>query len=87
MTAEPVRGDIGNQFAAVLLDHEGRFGVHVTIDGPLGAASVDSEVEATYDLRPPPVMLILYALPFLAVGLLWGRLIASRKARTPAGRR
>ena len=34
--AAPVRGDATNQFAALAMDHEGRFAVHVAIDGPLG---------------------------------------------------
>jgi hypothetical protein len=78
--AGPVRGDITNQFAAVLMDHEGRFAVHVRIDGPLGPASVDAAVDATYDLRPPPGMLILYLAPFVAVAVLWARLLIRRRS-------
>ena len=78
--AAPVRGDVTNQFAAVLMDHEGPFGVHVTVQGPLGDAAVDAEVEATYDLRPPAYLLALYLAPFIAVGLLWVRLLMHRKA-------
>ena len=83
--AAPVRGDVTNQFAAVLMDHEGRFAVHVTVQGPLGDATVDAEVDATYDLRPPAYVLALYLAPFIAVGLLWGRLLLRR--RSAAGRR
>jgi hypothetical protein len=78
-TAAPVRGDAGNQFAALLMDHEGRFAVHVTIDGPLGPAAVNATVEATYDLRPPRALLFLYLVPFVLVGLLWGRLLIRRR--------
>jgi hypothetical protein len=78
--AAPVRGDVTNQFAALRMDHEGRFAVQVTVDGPLGSADVSSEVEATYDLRPPAFLLVLYLAPFVAVGLLWLRLIVSRRA-------
>ena len=78
-SAAPVRGDITNQFAAVLMDHEGRFAVHVTVDGPLGRAAVDATVDATYDLRPAPTLLVLYLVPFLLVGLLWGRLLLRRR--------
>lgn len=78
--ATAVRGDIGNQFAAVLMDHEGRFHVRVDVGGPLGAASVDARVDATYDLRPPPYLLALYVAPFLLVGLLWGRVLVHRRA-------
>ena len=78
--AEPVRGDVTNQFAALLMDHEGPYAVHVTISGPLGTTTVDAEVDATYDLRPPAGLLVLYVLPFVLAGLLWGRLLLRRRA-------
>lgn len=74
----PVRGDVTNQFAAVLMDHEGRFGVRVAIDGPLGSAAVESTVDATYNLRPARSMMLLYLAPFLVVGILWARLLVRR---------
>ena len=77
--AAPVRGDATNQFAALPMDHEGRFTVRVAIDGPLGVAAVDAAVDATYDVRPPRSMLALYLAPFLLVGLLWGRLLWRRR--------
>jgi len=83
---EPVRGDVTNQFAALVLDREGPFAVTVGIEGPLGAAGVDASVDATYDLRPPPYMLGVYVLPFVAVGVLWARLLLVRRraaARRP----
>jgi len=82
--AEPVRGDVTNQFAAVVLNHEGRFAVEVSIDGPAGPASVSAQVDATYDLRPPPFLLVVYALPFVLAGALWMRLLIKR--RTVGGR-
>lgn len=78
--ASPVNDDITNQFAALVMDHEGRFAVHVVISGTLGAAALDATVEATYDLRPPPALLVLYLAPFVLVGLLWGRLLLRRRA-------
>ncbi len=87
-TAEPLRGDAHNQFATLLLDHEGKFAVHVALDGPLGSAIVDSEVDATYDLRPPPYLIGIYLMPFVLVGLLWMRVLMRRRhARTAASRR
>jgi hypothetical protein len=77
--AAPVRNQPATQFGAVVLDHEGRFRVQVEIDGPAGPAVVDAEVDATYDLRPPPIMLILYLLPFLVVGVLWAKLLIRRR--------
>jgi hypothetical protein len=76
----PVRGDVTNQFAAVVMDHEGRFAVQVKIDGPLGGAAVDATVDATYGLRPAPSLMLLYVAPFVLVGLLWGRLLIRRRA-------
>jgi len=81
-TAAPVAGDASNQFAALVLDHEGRFAVEVTIDGPAGPAFVEAEVDATYDLRPPPFMLAVYTVPFLIAGFLWVKLLL-RRTRGP----
>ena len=77
--AAPVRGDVTNQFGAVLMDHEGPYEVRVMIDGPLGPATIDSRVDATYDLRPPAYMLAWYLVPFLFAGFLWTRLILRRR--------
>ena len=78
--AAPVNGNINRQFVALLLDHEGRFAVRVTIDGPLGRGTVESQVDATYDLRPAPASLVLYLLPFVAVGALWVRVLIRRRS-------
>jgi hypothetical protein len=77
--ADPVKGKVGRQFVALVIDHEGPFGVHLTIDGPLGRAVVDSQVDATYDLRPAPWLIALYLLPFLAIGALWGKVLLRRR--------
>lgn len=77
--AAPVRGDLGNQFAALVLSREGLYDVHVDIDGPLGRAVIDSRIEATYDARPPAYMLIWYLVPFLLAGFLWSRLLLHRR--------
>lgn len=86
--AAPVRGELTNQFATVVLDHEGPFAVYVAVDGPLGQSSIESRVDATYDLRPAPYMLVLYLVPFVVVGSLWTRLLIRRRAaaRAPSGR-
>jgi hypothetical protein len=77
--AAPVRGDVTNQFAALPMDHEGRFAVRVAVDGPLGSAAADAAVDATYNIRPSRSMLALYLAPFLLIGLLWGRLLLRRR--------
>jgi hypothetical protein len=78
---EPVNGELTRQFAAVVLDHEGRFSVRASIGGPLGNAKVETEVDATYDLRPSRAMLVVYLVPFLLVGFLWGKLLLRRRTR------
>jgi hypothetical protein len=82
--ATAVRGDLTNQFATVVLDHEGPFAVHVDVEGPLGRAGVDARVDATYDLRPAPYMLAWYLGPFVIVGILWTRLLLRRRAARSA---
>jgi hypothetical protein len=85
VVAAPVRDDTGNQFAALVMDHEGPYEVRVDVDGPLGRAVIDSRVDATYDLRPPPYMLAWYLVPFLIAGFLWTRLLLRRRKRPRKG--
>ena len=80
--AAPVGGDPSRQFAALVMDHEGRFAVRVVVTGPSGRAEVTTEVDATYDLRPAPALLAVYLLPFVLVGFLWtNRLLRRRRSR------
>lgn len=72
-------GNWSRQFAAVLMDHEGPFAVGIEIESGAGRVSLESRVDATYDLRPSRVVLALYALPFVAVGLLWVKLLVTRR--------
>jgi hypothetical protein len=78
--AAPVDGLVTRQFAALRMDHEGRFAVRVAVDGPLGPAQVTSQVDATYDLRPPPVLFVIYLAPFVVLGLVWVKLLRRRRA-------
>jgi len=66
------------------MDSEGPFAVRVNIDGSLGSATVTASVDATYNLRPPRWLFGLYLLPFVLVGLLWGRLLIRRRASRSA---
>lgn len=77
--AEPVDGALSNQLASLVMDHEGRFRVRAVVTGPLGRGEVASEVDATYDLRPPPILLAVYALPFVLIGFLWIKLMVKRR--------
>lgn len=79
--AMPVDGNPSNQYVAVLMDHEGRFAVRVIVDGPLGRVETTSEVDATYDLRPAPALVFVYALPFVALGGLWVKVLIGRRRR------
>lgn len=74
-----VNQDPSRQFATVVMDHEGRFAVHVDVESASGRVRVDSEVQATYDLRPSRVMLVIYLLPFLLAGFLWTTLLVRRR--------
>jgi len=84
--AAPVSANPARQFVALLMDHEGPFGVRVTVAGPLGAADVQASADATYDLRPRPILLILFVLPFVLAGFVWGKLLIRRKMQRPGGR-
>ncbi len=77
--ATSVNEDPSRQFAALTMDHEGRFAVHVDVESAAGRVSVDAEVQATYDLRPSRVMLVVYLLPFLLAGFLWTTLLVRRR--------
>lgn len=79
--ADPVAHDVSRRFVALVMDHEGRYAVRVTIQGPLGPAEVDADVDATYDLRPGPMMLTVSLMPFLLVGFLWLKLLLRRRQR------
>jgi hypothetical protein len=73
--------DASHQYAVLRLDHEGPFHVHLAIDGPLGAVTLESEVQATYDLRPARWLIALYILPFALAGFLWVKLLLRRRKR------
>jgi hypothetical protein len=82
--AEPVANDPSTFFAALRMDHEGPYAVHVSIAGAGGRGELDCQVDATYDLRPARWLLALYLMPFLLVALLWGKLIVARRRRARA---
>jgi hypothetical protein len=79
---EPVKGDRARQYAALVMDHEGPFAVHVRVDGPLGRADLDAKVDATYDTRPAPALMVVFLAPFLLVGFLWTKQLLRRRGRT-----
>jgi hypothetical protein len=79
-------GSISRQFIALLMDHEGKFGVHLAVDGPLGHAEVEATVDATYDERPAPYLIAVYLFPFLALGALWIKVFLRRRRRSEPDR-
>ena len=84
--AEPVNRNAGRQFAALVMDHEGPFAVHVTFDSALGAGELDARADATYDLRPRPALMVLFIMPFVLVGIVWGKLLIKRRMHARGGR-
>jgi hypothetical protein len=80
-TTEPIRGNLSRQFVALLMDHEGRFAVQAAVSGSRGSGVVETEVDATYDLRPPPFTLALYAMPFAAIGFFWLKILRQRRTK------
>ena len=83
--AGPVNGDNQRHFVALRLDHEGRYDVHVTLDGASGKGDVDAYTDATYDLRPRPILTLLFLLPFLLAGFVWGKLLIKRRTHGRRG--
>ena len=79
MKTEAVDGDRSRQYVELLMNHEGRFAVHLEVESAAGEATLDSQVQATYDLRPPRFMLVIYLVPFLLVGSLWAKLLVRRR--------
>jgi hypothetical protein len=84
--AEPIAGDAGRQFAALVMDHEGPYAVNVRIDGVLGAGDFEARTDATYDLRPRPALMVLFIMPFVLVGIVWGKLLIKRRMHARGGR-
>jgi len=80
-SAESLDRDPNRRFVALLMDHEGRYRVGVAIDSPLGHADLESAVDATYDLRPAPYLIVVFAMPFVLVGFLWIKLLLRRRRK------
>jgi len=80
--AEPQRTRVGARYyAEVAFDQGEMWHVRVRIESPQGGGTLDAEVEATPDGTIGPMGLILYALPFLAIGFLWLKAFLSRRKR------
>jgi len=66
-------------FTTVPFAHGGMWRVRVLLDGPQGGGTLTAEVEATPDGTIGPIGLVVYLLPFLAIGFLWLKAARSRK--------
>jgi hypothetical protein len=52
----------------------------------LGPGALDAHADATYDLRPRPALIAVFLLPFVLVGILWGKLLIKRRMHARGGR-
>ena len=71
-------------FTEVTMERGEMYRLRVTVDGPLGSGEASAEVEATPDGTIGPIGLLLYPLPFLAVGFLWLKAALGRRGNRPA---
>jgi hypothetical protein len=67
-------------FTEVSFDRQEMWKVRVLLDGSGGGGELATEVEATPDGTIGPIALIIYPLPFLAVGFLWLKAALRRRA-------
>ena len=79
-TAMPDGQEKSRRTAAFVISHEGQYGVKATIAGSLGPAEVEAVVDAQYDARPRPVLIAVFALPFVLIGFIWLKLLMRRRA-------
>lgn len=69
-------------FAEVEFDQGEMWKVRVVIEGDDWSEELNSEVEATPDGSIGPIVILIYAFPFLLVGILWIRAIMVRRQDT-----
>ena len=77
---QPVRYG-ARYFTETKFDQGGLWRVRVLLDGSEGGGEMTAEVEPTPDGTIGPIALVLYAIPFLAVGFLWLKAVLARKGR------
>jgi hypothetical protein len=78
--AQPVRHG-ARYFTEVRFDSGGLWRVRILLDGSAGRGELGAEVEPTPDGTLGPMELVLYLLPFLAVGFLWAKAALRRRRR------
>lgn len=83
--AELQRGrQAGHYFTEASLDRGEMWRVRVLLDGTEGGGELTAEVEATPSGTIGPIALLIYPLPFLAMGLLWWKAALRRRGRREA---
>lgn len=79
--AEPQPVRYGERyFAEVEFDRGEMWAIRVEVSGPGGGGEARATVEATPDGTIGPIALLLYALPFVAVGFLWLKAVMRRRS-------
>lgn len=84
--AEPQPVRYGERyFTEVPFDQGGMWNVRILLDGPEGGGELKSQVEPTPDGTLGPISLVIYLMPFLAVGFLWLKAVLRRQKEKPPG--
>jgi hypothetical protein len=83
--AEPQRVRYGARYyTEVQFDRGEWWHVRIVLESSAGSGELTAEVEATPDGTIGPISLVLYLLPFLAVGFLWLKaVLRQRRAAAP----
>jgi hypothetical protein len=77
-------GREGHYFTEVRFDRRELWRVRVLLDGSEGGGELTTAVEATPAGTIGPIGLLLYPLPFLAIGFLWLKAALRRRRIAPA---
>lgn len=74
----------GHYFTEAHFDRGEMWKVRVLLDGSEGSGELAAEVEATPAGTIGPIALLIYPLPFLAIGFLWWKAALRRRGRPEA---
>lgn len=80
---QSARRESTRYFTEASFDRQEMWKVRVLLDGPDGGGELTAEVEATPDGTIGPIALLIYPLPFLAVGFLWLKAALRRRSGRP----
>jgi hypothetical protein len=82
---QPVRRG-ARHYTEVAFDSGGMWHLRVAVSGPAGGGEHTVQVEPTPDGTIGPIGLVVYLLPFLAVGFLWSKAALHGRKRPRPGR-